>query len=284
VKVLKSHGLGNDYLVSDSFPSPPAPLQVVLLCDRNHGVGGDGFLFRVASAKADFGLRIFNPDGSEAEISGNGLRIFAHWLHRHQGAPRCFSVETGGRLVRCEVNGDEVRVAMGRASFSPAEVPVLAGAPFIEQPLPPELAQPGDPPLVGTAVGLGNPHCVLFFDQDLDALPWRRWGALIERHPLFPRRSNVQFARVLSPEHVQIRIHERGAGPTLASGSSACAVAAAALRTGRCGPAVTVEAPGGSLQVRIGSDWELELEGPVEEVGSFEPSAAFMRRWRAAAG
>jgi diaminopimelate epimerase len=282
MKVLKSHGLGNDYLIIENIPSPPSPLQVVLLCDRNHGVGGDGLLLRVPGDHADFGLRIYNPDGSLAEISGNGLRIFAHWLHHHQGAPERFTVATGGRVVPCWVQGDRVTVEMGRASFDPAEVPVRADRPFVDAPLPPEIAGADGPTLRATAVGLGNPHCVIFVDQDPGGLPWRRWGAALERHALFPNRTNVQFAQVLAPDHIRIRIHERGAGPTLASGSSACGVAAAALRTGRAGPHVRIEAPGGVLSVSIDERWMLRLEGPVEEVGVFHPSPALQRRWRAA--
>jgi diaminopimelate epimerase len=282
VKVLKSHGLGNDYLIIENAPSPPTPIQVVLLCDRNHGVGGDGLLSLVPASDADFGLLIHNPDGSVAEISGNGLRIFAHWLHHQRGAPERFTVATGGRVVVCRVAGDRVEIDMGRADFEPAEVPLAHPEPFIERPLPPEIAGQGGPTLLATAVGLGNPHCVVFVEQDLDSLPWRDWGARIERHPLFPNRTNVQIARVLAPDHIEIRIHERGAGPTLASGSSACGVAAAGLMTGRTGRRVRIESPGGVLTVDIGPEWQLTLEGPVEQVGRFEPSAAFLARWRAA--
>jgi diaminopimelate epimerase len=282
VKVLKSHGLGNDYLIIENKPFPPTPLQVVLLCDRNHGVGGDGLLSQIPASNADFGLQIHNPDGSTAEISGNGLRIFAHWLHHTQGAPARFTVATGGRVVPCQVQGDRVRLGMGRADFEPSLVPVAHAEPFIEQPLPPEISGPGGPTLRGTAVGLGNPHCVVFVDGELDALPWRTWGSRLEHHPLFPNRTNVQFARVLAPDHIEIRIHERGAGPTLASGSSACGVAAAGLRTGRTARSVRIEAPGGVLEVEIDPAWQLDLEGPVEQVGRFEPSAAFLSRWRAA--
>ena len=282
VNVLKCHGLGNDYLIIENKPSPPTPLQVVLLCDRNHGVGGDGLLLAVPAVDADYGLRVYNPDGSIAEISGNGLRIFAHWLHHRQGAPQRFTVSTAGRVVTCQVGGDQVTVDMGRASFEPAEVPVAAPAPFIDAPLPPEITDPGGPALLGTAVGLGNPHCVVFVDCDPDDIPWRLWGARLERHPLFPNRTNVQFAQVLAHDHIRIRIHERGAGPTLASGSSACGVAAAALETGRAGHTVRIEAPGGMLRVAIDPHWQLRLEGPVEVVGSFEPSPALLDRWRAA--
>ncbi len=281
--VLKSHGLGNDYLIVDIPPSPPSLLQVVLLCDRNHGVGGDGVLSPGPRADADYGLRIFNPDGSEAEISGNGLRIYAHWLHHHRAAPAAFTVRVGGRTVACEVSGDSVQVAMGRASFDPAEVPTTLEEVLVDGPLRPSVAMPGEPPLLATALGLGNPHCVMFFERDLDDLPWRRWGKAIEHHPVFPNRTNVQFARVLDRGQIAIRIHERGAGPTLASGSSACGVAAAAVRTGRADRDLRIVAPGGVLNVRVDADWQLHLAGPVEEVGTFRPSPAFEARWTSAA-
>ncbi len=241
-------------------------------------------MLQMPAVGADFGLRIYNPDGSVAEISGNGLRIFAHWLHHRRGAPARFTVSTAGRVVTCQVADDMVTVDMGAATFIPAQVPVAASQPFIEAPLPVEITGPGGPVLRATAVGLGNPHCVVFVDGHPDELPWRSWGARLEVHPLFPNRTNVQFAQVLAPDHIRIRIHERGAGPTLASGSSACGVAAAALRTGRGAASVQIEAPGGSLRVRIDPDWQIQLQGPVEVVGSFEPSPAFQRRWRLAAG
>jgi len=279
VKLLKSHGLGNDYLVVETAPPPPTPRQVTLLCDRNKGVGGDGLLLPVPSARATAGLRVFNPDGSEAEISGNGVRIFAHWLHHRRGAPRALTVEVGGRVVACEVDGDRVRVAMGRATFAPVLIPVAAPDPLVEAPL-----RVAGTDLRVTTVGLGNPHCVVFVDRDPDALPWRAWGAALERHPLFPHRTNVQIARVLGPDALMIRVWERGAGPTLASGSSACAAAAAAVRTGRCRGRIQVTSPGGTLAVDVAEDWEIVLEGPVEEVGSFEPAPAFLARWAAAGG
>ncbi|MFH1464266.1 MAG: diaminopimelate epimerase [Pseudomonadota bacterium] len=267
----KSHGLGNDYLIAD-LARPPTAGQVRLICDRNHGMGSDGLLWACTSERAAAGLRIYNPDGSEAEISGNGLRIFAHWLHHHRGAPQDLTVEVGGRMVACHVEGDQVRVAMGRATFVPAEVPVRAEVPFIEAPLP--VAG-----LRGTAVGMGNPHCVVFVEEALDTLPWRAWGEALERCDLFPNRTNVQIARVLAEDAIEIRIWERGAGPTLASGSSACAAAAAAVRTSRCRGRIQVEAPGGVLHVEVGEDFAITLEGPVEEVGSFTPAPALLARW-----
>jgi diaminopimelate epimerase len=277
--LLKSHGLGNDYLIADCAPPPPTPAQVTLLCDRNHGVGGDGLLLVAPSARATAGLRVFNPDGSEAEISGNGVRIFAHWLHHHRGAPRALTVEVGGRVVACEVDGDRVRVAMGKATFAPALIPVAAPDPLVEAPL-----HVAGTDLRVTTVGLGNPHCVVFADHDLDALPWRAWGAALEWHPLFPHRTNVQVARVLGRDALEIRVWERGAGPTLASGSSACAAAAAAVRTGRCRGRIRVTSPGGVLTVDVAETWEITLEGPVEEVGTFTPAPALLARWAAAGG
>ncbi len=273
--LLKSHGLGNDYLIVQDDPPPPTPRQVVLLCDRNQGVGGDGILLPCPAEDADFGLRIFNPDGSEAEISGNGLRIYAHWLHHHRGAPASFTVQVGGRRPRCTVAGQQVQVDMGPASFAPQDVPVDWPEPLVEQPLPGAPLDHHGRPLRVTAVGLGNPHCVIFTEQDLDQLPWQRWGAALERHASFPNRSNVQLVRVLARDHLQLRIWERGAGPTLASGSSACAAAAAALLTGRCGQQIRGQAPGGDLQVDIDDDWQVQLTGPVQEVGSVQLSSSF---------
>jgi len=236
-------------------------------------------LLPARSARADFGLRIFNPDGSEAEISGNGLRIFARWLRDHAGAPRSFTVEVGQRVVACRVGSADVTVAMGQASFAREDVPVACeAAEAVELPL----QLDGDSFAI-TAVGLGNPHCVSFWEQDLDQLPWRRWGAILECHALFPRRSNVQFARVLARDRVEVRIWERGAGETLASGSSSCGVVAAGLRTGRLDRQVQVVSPGGTLQVAIDQDWRLQLRGPVQEVGEVRLAKEFVERLEQAA-
>lgn len=276
--LLKSHALGNDYLLQTDAPPPPTPGQVVLLCDRSTGVGGDGLLVPVPSARADHGVRIFNPDGSEAEISGNGLRIFARWLRDHRGAGDAFTVEVGGRVVRCRVDDDAVSVDMGRASFRPADVPV-------DHPGPEAVAFPlvaDGTALTVTAVGVGNPHCVVFVDDDLDALPWRVLGATLERHPRFPNRTNVQFAAVRDRGRVEVRIWERGAGETRASGSSSCAVAAAGVRTGRLDRQVAVVSPGGVLEVVVAEDWTLHLRGPVEEVAWIRLAPALEARLRGA--
>jgi diaminopimelate epimerase len=271
IPFVKGHGLGNDYIVLDGrdLSSPLTEKQIVRICDRNWGVGSDGILLKVpAWAGADFGLRILNPDGSEAEKSGNGLRIFAKylWDHGHTKAP-VFTVDTkGGRVeCRCHAAGGRmnlVTVEMGRCTFVAPEIPMsgpereVVGVPL----------QVGGETLLITAVSVGNPHCVVFVDV-LDEARCRGLGPQIERHPAFPNRTNVQFARVTSRSEVDILIWERGAGYTLASGSSSSAVACAAVKNGLCDHGlVTVRMPGGTLEVDVRPDWSIRLKGPVEEV------------------
>lgn len=288
--LIRSHGLGNDYLVLTSG-EPMSPARAQALCDRHRGVGGDGVLEPVPSPDEAYGLRIWNPDGSLAEKSGNGLRIFAWHLHQHRAAGRSFTVRlhAPGPVgeARCQVHPEagEVEVDMGRATLAAGAVP--ARAPLDRAPL----GLPGEAaPLVCTAIGVGNPHCVVFIEDlppelrggapagALDALPWRRWGAGLEVHPHFPNRTNVQIAVVRGPNVIEARIWERGAGETLASGSSACAVAAAAAHHGRLtgpvdaegGRAVTVQMPGGALAVWVGPDLRLRQRGPVEELAAVE--------------
>jgi diaminopimelate epimerase len=284
---FRGHGLGNDYLVMD-----PAELDFVLtpdcvrrICDRHWGVGSDGILTPVPSSRADFGLRIYNPDGSEAEKSGNGLRIFARFLHatgRTQSPS--FTVETPGGLVAIQLHLDALgeaaaaTVQMGQATFQPAALPCsLAVDELIEQPI--EVAGQR---LRFTGVSVGNPHCVLFRTADR---PWTRdemlaLGPLVENHDLFPRRTNVQFAVPTGPQSLFILIWERGAGETQASGSSACAAASAAVRLGLVRPPVTVDAPGGQLQIDVRGDYSLTMRGPVAEVARGTLSPAFVRALR----
>ena len=272
IPFVKGHGLGNDYIVLEGkdldFPLTPPAVQ--RLCHRNWGIGSDGILLLVESPNADFGLRIFNPDGSEAEKSGNGLRIFAKYLYDHGRTKKtAFTVETKGGVVECQCHLAAGRVAsvtveMGRATFRAPDIPMngpdreVVGVPL----------QVNDHFLKVTAVSVGNPHCVVFTDK-LDEAEAKRLGPLIERHPAFPNRTNVQFAKLLGRNRLQILIWERGAGYTLASGSSSCGAASAAVKNHLCdhGP-VTVVMPGGELTVDVRPDWSLRLQGPVEEVCS----------------
>src|SRR5437870_8475024 len=281
IPFAKGHGLGNDYVVVDQadLHEPLSTRAIQKICDRNRGVGSDGILLLVPSAKADFGLRIFNPDGSEAEKSGNGLRIFAKYLSEHGHAKSTtFTVETKGGIVECVCHAAGGRIAavtveMGRATFRAPEIPMngpdreVVGVP---------LQLSDGTTLSVTAVSVGNPHCVTFVSR-LDDAECRRLGPLIENHPAFPNRTNVQFARPHARDTLDILIWERGAGFTLASGSSSCGAAAAAVKNGLCGHGrVRVRMPGGELVIEVRLDWSVRLEGPVEEVYRGTLSAEFV--------
>jgi diaminopimelate epimerase len=272
MRFFKGHGLGNDYIALDlrDYPGNLSPGAVRLLCDRHRGIGSDGILGRTGSERAAYGLRIFNPDGTEAEKSGNGLRIFAAYLLDlgEVGVEQRFSVETAGGVVEMEVTsrGESavmVEVEMGIATFRTADVglagPDREGAgEWLEM-------AAGDRVTINT-VSLGNPHCVIFMDE-LSADELRRLGPQISSHPHFQHGTNVQFARVAGPSAMEALVWERGAGETLASGSSACAVAAAAVRRGLIsGSPIEVIMEGGTLEVTVREDWGVLLRGPVEGV------------------
>ncbi len=284
---FRGHGLGNDYLVMDpkelTFKLSPANIKAV--CDRHWGLGSDGILALIPSKNADFGLRIFNPDGSEAEKSGNGLRIFARYLHATgKTKKKHFTVETKGGLVTIDLHIDRhgdasaVTVEMGRATFKPAALPcALAVDELIEQPL-----TVAGQDLRFTGVSVGNPHCVVFKPA---AAEWTReelllLGPELENHPLFPKRTNVQLAVPTGPKEIFILIWERGAGETQASGSSSCAAASAAVRLGLVKSPVTVRMPGGTLNIDVAADFSLTMKGPVAEVARGALSPSFVRGLR----
>lgn len=268
-RFVKAHGLGNDYIVLNegniSFRLTPEAVR--LLCRRHFGIGSDGLLVLTGSRTPPFGLRIFNPDGSEAEKSGNGIRIFAKYLFE-LGYTRdtAFYIETkaGPVRVELEIEGERVTlvtVQMGRATFRSSEIPVTGENREVVN----EELTLREERLQFTAVSVGNPHCVILVDR-LDPDQTRQLGPQIEHHPLFPQRTNVQFVRVGSRDRVAMLIWERGAGYTLASGSSACAAAAACRRLDLIDTEVTIQMPGGDLFVAIQPDWELTMRGPVSEV------------------
>lgn len=250
VRFVKYHGLGNDYLVLDAAAlagRDPSAIAVAI-CDRHRGVGADGILVD-HSAGREFALRIFNPDGSVAEKSGNGLRIFARHLFdlgRVDAAP--FTVRTLGGNATCRVldAGARVVVDMGRVCFDSVLVPVTGERREAVD----EVVAVGGREVRTCAVTLGNPHCVVLRAR-ADADEARALGPLIERHPRFPARTNVQFLEVLDRANIRLEIWERGAGYTLASGSSSCAAAAAAHRLGLCDASVTAHMPGGALAVEL---------------------------------
>jgi diaminopimelate epimerase len=275
----KYHALGNDYIVLDprDFPSwQPAPTveQIRVVCHRNFGVGSDGILWGpLPSTGSEFGLRIFNPDGSEAEKSGNGLRIFSRYLWDQKLVKNpSFTVETPGGHVRSVIkeNGGLITVAMGRVSFDSAKIPVnLSGAP---REVINEKITVLDREFVYCAATIGNPHCVLPLAEISPALA-HTYGPHLETHPNFPRKTNVQFLRVIDRANIQIEIWERGAGYTLASGSSSSASAAVAHRLGLIDRSVTVHMPGGQIGIEIGEDYSIMMTGTVNKVaeGTMHP-------------
>jgi diaminopimelate epimerase len=266
---VKSHGLGNDYIVLDGsrLSRPLTPEAVRRICDTHYGIGSDGILLVTPGARADFGVRIFNPDGGEAEKSGNGLRILAKFLYDHGYTDKSeFTVSTPGGPVRARLHLQAGRVAaitmdMGRATFVSSEIPVAGTRrEVVREPLEVEGRR-----FPVTCVSVGNPHCVIFTDV-LEEEEVRRLGPAIEHHPSFPNRVNVQFAKVLARGRVSILIWERGAGYTLASGTSSCAVAAASVKNGLTDRWVTIVSPGGELAVSVAETWDLTLTGPASEI------------------
>jgi diaminopimelate epimerase len=284
---FRGHGLGNDYLVMDprELDFRLTPKSIRAICDRHWGLGSDGILALVPSKRADFGLRIYNPDGSEAEKSGNGLRIFARYLHATRKTRRDrFTVETKGGLVRVTLHVDRhgdasaATVEMGEASFRPESLPcTIQAEELIERPI-----SAGGERLLFTGVSVGNPHCVVFRPLG------RRWtreellrlGPQLENHAVFPRRTNVQLAVPTGPREIYILIWERGAGETQASGSSSCAAASAAVRLGLVRSPVAVKAPGGTLHIEVDPGYRLTMKGPVAEVARGTLSPSFLRTLR----
>jgi diaminopimelate epimerase len=267
MRFFKYHALGNDYIVINPADAGDGltPSQIKLLCHRNYGIGSDGILFGpLASTEGDFSLRIFNPDGSEAEKSGNGLRIFSRYLW-DQGLVQenPFTILTAGGKVRSQVHagGRNVTVEMGKVSFDSSLIPV-AGPP--REVLNEAISVDGQE-LRFCAATIGNPHCIILRDKVI-AEEAKKWGPLIENDPRFPNRTNVQFMKILDRNNIQIEIWERGAGYTLASGSSSSAAAAVAHRLGMCDSRIDVHMPGGKLEITISESFSVLMKGPVTRI------------------
>lgn len=269
MRFFKYHALGNDYLVMNPADYPgwaePTPDQIRVICHRNFGAGSDGILWGpVPSAKGKFGLRIFNPDGSEAEKSGNGLRIFSRYLfdHRFVGG-EAFTIEVPGGVVESRVaeGGQLITVEMGQVTFQSDRIPV-AGP--VREVLGEKFTIQGRE-FTFNAAGIGNPHCVMVL-PDISADLAKKYGPDIEVHKNFPNRINVQFLRVIDRQNVQIEIWERGAGYTLASGSSSSASAAVARKLGLVDATLTVHMPGGQIGIAIAPDFSIRMTGPTTRV------------------
>jgi diaminopimelate epimerase len=271
MKFTKMHGAGNDYIYVDCFAhSPPENVAELAraMSDRHFGVGGDGLILICPADGADAEMRMFNADGSYAEMCGNGIRCVAKYVYDHGIARRdALRIVTAGRIYELQLTlaggkVDRVRVDMGEPTFAASEIPTtLAGNPPTDAPL-----DVGGRTLPVTAVAIGNPHCVTFVDKATDDLVLGL-GPKIERHAQFPRRINVEFAEVLNRETVRQRTWERGSGETLACGSGACAVCVAGVLTGRTERRVTVKLLGGDLQIEWNeTDNHAYMTGPAVEV------------------
>jgi len=269
---VKSHGLGNEYIVLDqsAIDFELTTVRVIQLCNIHVGIGSDGILLKVPAGNADFGLRILNPDGSEAEKSGNGLRIFAKYLFDFGFTSKMqFTIATLGGVATAhileQINGKAfmIRVDIGRANFKSKEIPVS----FNKEECFDESVAIGDEEYRIHCVSVGNPHCVVVKDQ-LDEAEIKRVGTLIENHPMFPNRINVQFVKVVSRDVVEALIWERGAGFTQASGSSSSAIAAVLVKKGLTNRLIRVDMPGGSLKIEVDESWNICLTGEVREIAT----------------
>ena len=264
----KYHGLGNDYLVIDPSIAPLdlTAEQIRFLCDRHFGVGSDGLLYGpIVDASGRHRVRIFNPDGSEAEKSGNGLRIFARYLHdAGHVQTKTFDIQTLGGPVTVEIQddtGETIKIGMGKVMFQSQAIP-MAGP---DRQVIREALDIDGTPYEVTCLSIGNPHCVIPLAEISEEIT-RRLGPLVERNPFFPNRTNVQFVRITDRHTLEIQIWERGAGYTLASGSSACAAAAATHKLGLVASPVTVRMPGGALRIDLEEGGHVSLTGPVEYI------------------
>jgi diaminopimelate epimerase len=278
MKFTKMHGAGNDYVYVDGFDETVADPAALArkVSDRHFGVGGDGLVLILPSQKADVRMRIFNPDGSEAEMCGNGLRCVAKYAYDHGRVNSlAITVETGAGLlpVQMFINAagrlDRVRVNMGRPRLTRAEIPMTG--PVGERVIDFELAVL-DRTFRINCVSMGNPHCVIFV-EDLATFPVATYGPAIEHHALFPRRTNVEFVEVISSQEVRQRTWERGAGETLACGTGASAVTVAGFLTGRTGSHLLNHLTGGDLELAWDGHGELFMTGPAAEVftGDYRP-------------
>ncbi|HIJ54842.1 MAG TPA: diaminopimelate epimerase [Deltaproteobacteria bacterium] len=269
MKFFKYHGLGNDYIVlnPEDLNTTLAPEQITRICHRNFGIGSDGILLGPLADKdhgTDFALKIYNTDGSEAEKSGNGLRIFSRYLwDKGLVDSKPFTIHTLGGIVTSQIlnGGKEISVGMGHVSFQSKDVPVVGpNREVIDE----NIVIDGVS-YTYCAATIGNPHCVIVKDE-ISKEEACKYGPNIEIDSLFPNRTNVQFMRILDRNNIQIEIWERGVGYTLASGSSASASAAVAFKLGHIDSHVTVHMPGGNMEIEIAEDFSIQMTGAVTRV------------------
>jgi diaminopimelate epimerase len=278
MKFTKMQGAGNDYVYIDGFVEQVADPAALArqVSNRNFGIGSDGLILILPSTCADVRMRMFNADGSEAEMCGNGIRCVAKYAYDHGLArKREMTVETGCGVLALQlfINGhgrvERVRVAMGEPGLTRASLPMTGPAAEHAMAVPLEVA---GYQLALNCVSMGNPHAVVYVD-DVEQFPVTRVGPLIERHDWFPQRTNVEFVQVLNPQEVIQRTWERGAGETLACGTGAAAVTVAGILTGRTGRSIINHLRGGDLQMEWPEGGQVLMTGPAVEVfsGVFDP-------------
>jgi diaminopimelate epimerase len=277
IQFTKYHGLGNDFILIDNRSSSTpclTPQQAVKLCDRNFGIGADGVIFALPGQNGtDYTMRIFNSDGSEPEMCGNGIRCLARFIGELEAetrknsspSPVEYRIHTLAGVITPRLLPDgQIAVDMGVPQLTAAEIPTTISSPdqkVVNQPL--EVA--GQSWLV-TCVSMGNPHCITFV-EDVAAIPLESIGSLFENHPVFPKRTNTEFIQVVRPDYLKMRVWERGAGITLACGTGACAAVVAGVLAGKCDRQATVELPGGCLQIEYSEvDQRVYMTGPAEKV------------------
>ena len=267
IKFYKYHGLGNDYIIIDpaDHPKKLSESEIQTICHRNFGIGSDGILLGpIQTEIADFSVRIFNPDGSEAEKSGNGLRIFSRYLYdKNLVSNTPFTIATIGGLVESRIHKNGmISVDMGKVNFDSEKIPVTGPR---RQVLNDRIEIDGEE-ITYCGATIGNPHCVII-KNDISSELAKQLGPKLETHPNFPHRTNVQFMKIIDRSNITIEIWERGAGYTLASGSSSSASAAVAFSLGYTDPDMTVHMPGGTLEIHVHKDLSITLKGPVTRVG-----------------
>ena len=270
MKFVKMQGAGNDFVMLGEREAAGADLErlAVKMCDRHFGVGADGLITVTPCDTADFRMRIFNPDGSEPEMCGNGIRCAVrYFLENNAGKrPEALSVETMAGIRRIRVNaqggGMTFTVDMGAPALDPKLIPVnIEGERVVAH-----AVEIGGRAVKITCVSMGNPHAIMFFDEEVSEEEVVSFGPLVEKHALFPAKTNVEFARALSDTELQMRVWERGAGVTLACGTGACATLVAANLNGLTGRKATVHLPGGDLLIEWTSGGTVEMTGPAENV------------------
>ncbi len=269
MKFWKYHGLGNDFILFEDFNAevPSDAAFVKFICDRRSGIGGDGILYVRKDAHADAYMKIMNSDGSEAEMCGNGIRCFAKHLYDCglvKSKRMSINTLSGIKIIDLKVENGvavEISVDMGRPHLEAEEVPIKGTGRFINGHL-----QAAEIELTGTAVGMGNPHLVIF--QDLSDEQVLRLGPLLEKHEAFPRKTNVEFVKA-KEDCLEVKVYERGAAWTNACGTGACATAVAATLVGICptGKDIVVRLPGGVLKINVKDDYSsVQMTGPAARV------------------